>query len=226
MTTRDLTIHNTLLSLPLFQGMTKGELNEVIAKAKFDFEKHPKGKTIIEPEQTCRGFKFLISGEIASEKSDTEKKFIFRETHSAPYLIQPEVCFGLHQRYTRKFTAISKASLVTFNKNDVLERFLDFTVFRMNLLNILSQKAQYNARLLDKPHKSDTKESIKLFFLTNSLHPAGEKTLITRMEDFADHLLTTRSKVSKALNDLSDEGLIVLKRKEIIVPSLEKLLTI
>jgi CRP-like cAMP-binding protein len=51
----------------------------------------------------------------------------------------------------------------------------------------------------------------------------GTKRIQIKMERLAELLCETRLNVSKALNELKDEGYIELQRKEIIVPSLKKL---
>ena len=45
-----------------------------------------------------------------------------------------------------------------------------------------------------------------------------------KLERLADILCETRLNVSKALNELQDEGYIELRRKEIIIPSLKRLI--
>jgi hypothetical protein len=52
---------------------------------------------------------------------------------------------------------------------------------------------------------------------------SGEKYLQIKMNTLADLMGTTRLKISNELNDMAELGLIVLKRKEIYIPSLTKL---
>jgi predicted transcriptional regulator len=54
--------------------------------------------------------------------------------------------------------------------------------------------------------------------------PSGEKVLRTKMEELAMVLEESRLNVSKALNNLQDRGLVELKRKEIVIPALERLI--
>ena len=52
----------------------------------------------------------------------------------------------------------------------------------------------------------------------------GEKSVQIKMERLAGILCETRLNISKALNEMQDEGYIELHRKEIIVPSLKKMI--
>lgn len=61
------------------------------------------------------------------------------------------------------------------------------------------------------------------FILQHIQYPAGEKSLTVRMVDLADILNDTRINVSQSLNRMQNEGKLMLKRKEIIIPSIEKL---
>ena len=56
-----------------------------------------------------------------------------------------------------------------------------------------------------------------------SVKPEGEKILKIKMEDLANLIDETRINVSKVLNDLQEQGLVQLSRKEISIPALEKL---
>ena len=62
------------------------------------------------------------------------------------------------------------------------------------------------------------------FLYSRSSRPAGRKELIIDMVALAGELTATRLRVSQMLNDLNDRGLIELRRRHILIPSLETLL--
>ena len=62
------------------------------------------------------------------------------------------------------------------------------------------------------------------FLLTRSTRPAGRKELIVDMIALAGELVATRLRVSQMLNNLKDRELIELRRRHIVVPSLETLI--
>ena len=69
----------------------------------------------------------------------------------------------------------------------------------------------------------DTEEKILNFLVLRSMKPEGKKILKIKMEDLASLIDETRINVSKVLNDLQEQGLVQLSRKEISIPALEKL---
>ena len=70
----------------------------------------------------------------------------------------------------------------------------------------------------------NTEKRIVDFIHTHSVYPAGEKVLEISMDYLGRQINEPRMNVSAALNSLQQKGLILLKRKKIIVPALEKLI--
>ena len=48
-----------MLELPLFQGMSKTDMNKVLAHTRLGFENYSKGKTIVEEGAICDSLYFL-----------------------------------------------------------------------------------------------------------------------------------------------------------------------
>ena len=91
-------------------------------------------------------------------------------------------------------------------------------------MNILSNRCQYLANKLSNSQTISIQDKFVDFFRTRCLKPEGEKTLHITMEDLATLIGETRINVSKLLNDWQKIGLLQLKRKEIFIPDLEKLI--
>lgn len=61
------TMFDTLLQLPLFQGMSKSEMSEVIEKAKFHFQQFADKEVLFRQGEECAQLVFLLKGELSSE---------------------------------------------------------------------------------------------------------------------------------------------------------------
>ena len=57
-------LYDSLLSLPLFLGMTCYDFQNVAGKTRFDFQKLEAGETIVEEGTSCTRLYYLISGDI------------------------------------------------------------------------------------------------------------------------------------------------------------------
>ena len=89
-------------------------------------------------------------------------------------------------------------------------------------MNIISNRAQnLHSRLWEEP-ASGLREKMVRFILTHCEKIQGKKILKVKMDDLARQLDHTRLNTSRVLNQMQDEGLIELHRKEIVIPDLEK----
>ena len=64
-----------LMNLPLFRGVSRSRIAEVVGSAKFHFLKYPKGETVVRAGEECTHLAFVISGSVRSEISNSSKRF-------------------------------------------------------------------------------------------------------------------------------------------------------
>lgn len=217
-------MYDTLLQLPLFQGLGKSDFTSIIEKVKFHFHHIEAGKTIFTQGETCQQLVFLLDGKIISHTSNEDLNYQLWETHEGPAVIEPYSLFGMQPHFTATYKAHTKIKLLTIDKAFVLSDLNEYEIFRINFLNILSNRCQVINQKLRNSRTGNLKEKLAEFFMLRCTQTKGEKTLRITMEDLAVLINETRINVSKLLNELHDKGIILLRRKEITIPALENLL--
>lgn len=217
-------LYDKLLQFSLFQGLSQNELMQVVAHTKFNFIKKETGKKIVKEGDKCEHFIFVVNGTIKCETVSDDHSYTIVEEISAPFIIQPEQMFGLSQRYRSTFTAESKVNMITIDKKEVMKLGETFLVFRLNMLNMYTSQIHKLQRIAWQHQQTDLRKRIIRFITTHTIHPAGKKTIYILMENLGKELNDSRLDISRALNSLQDDGLVVLKRGRIEVPSLEQLI--
>ena len=217
-------MYDILLSLPLFQGMTTADFNSLLLKIRLDFVKYAPQETIINEGDRCQSLAFLLNGTILSSREGAGGRYMFSENIEAPQLIEPYSMFGRAGTYLRTYTARTECSLLMVSKQYIYTEFGKYNICRMNLLNILSGKVQQFDNYIWELDGMTLRERITRFISGLSDYRTGEKHLQIKMNDLAVLMDATRLNVSKELNAMESEGLISLRRKEILVPALEKLI--
>ena len=214
------TMFDTLLQLPLFQGLCHEDFTSILDKVKLHFIKHKAGETIIKSGNPCTQLCFLLKGEISIVTNAKENIYTVIEQIEAPYLIEPQSLFGMNTNYASSYVAHTEVHTVCISKAFVLSDLFRYDIFRLNYMNIVSNRAQnLYTRLWDRAPK-DIEDKIIRFILAHIERMTGEKLFKVKMDDLARILDDTRLNVSKALNGLQELNLLELHRKEIRIPDL------
>ena len=219
-----LKIFDQLLQFPLFQGMSRDDLEIIAGHIRFGFVKVAAGRQVVAAGDACQQLYFLINGSVKAETSREDYGYTVTEQFSAPYIHQQEAIFGYYQRYTHTYTTLSDTNFLTIEKEEVLRLLEDFLVFRLNLVNFFATQTQKQARLLWQRSPQDLRGRVVRFLTSHCLYPAGQKVFSILMEQLALELNDSRLNVSRVLNQLQHEELVELHRGKIIVPQLERLL--
>ena len=220
----DLRLYDQLLQFPLFQGLSRAELSQLAGNTKFGFMKLPARKPVVAEGQPSQQLYFLVGGSIEMSTASDDGGYRVVEQLSAPYLIQPESLFGLHQRYTCSVRTLAECHFITLSKDEVLRLLSDFLIIRLNYLGLLATQSH---RLAHRPWRRSPKsleERIVRFFIDHSSYPAGSKTFHLLMQRLADEVGDSRLDVSRVLNSMQARQLLQLRRGRIDIPSLERLL--
>ena len=218
-------MYDTLLSLPLFQGMSQTDFNSLLQKIRLDFIRYEDGDVIIEKGNRCGSLAFLINGTVESSRSGMDGNFTFSELIEAPFLIEPYSMFGRAGSYQRTYTAIGSCSFLMVDKQYIYTELGKYNICRMNLLNILSGRVQQLDSHIWSLDGMSLRERIIRFIKGLSDIQSGQKRLAIKMNDLAMLMDATRLNVSRELNALEKDGIISLRRKEMFIPALENLIS-
>lgn len=216
-----LPMYDTLLCLPLFQGMSQADFNSLLQKIRLDFIRYEEGDTIIQTNDRCNSMAFLINGTVESSREGLNGEFTFTEQIEAPCLIEPYSMFGRAASYRRTYKAATQCSFLMVEKQYIYTELGKYNICRMNLLNILSGRVQQLDNHIWSLDRITLRERIVRFVKGLSDVLTGPKHLYIKMNDLADLMDATRLNVSRELNALEQEGLVVLRRKEIFVPNID-----
>lgn len=217
------TMFDTLLQLPLFQGLAQEDFTCILGKVKLHFTKHKSGETIAAAGSCCDRLIFVLKGEAVCCTTSPDAAYSLTEYLPAPCLLEPQSMFGMNPVYVSDYTAKAGTHTVSISKKFVLEELFRYEIFRLNYINIVSNRAQVLNTRLWTPATDNQETRIISFILNHCKQPAGKKLFKIKMEKLAEALNDTRLSVSKALNSLQDKGIVELHRGEIIIPDASQL---
>lgn len=217
------TMYDNLLQLPLFQGLSKNDMTTIIEKVKLHFLTYKKGETILQQGDPCDQLCFLLNGVVMVQTKDAHHDFSLSEILKEPYIIEPQSVFGMHTQYTATYLAHTPVNVMTIDKSFIFSELCKHEIFRINYLNILSNRTQVMYQKLWNTHIGTIDEKFVNFIGLRCQFPDGEKRLTVTMEDLANLINETRINLSRLLNDLQAKELVQLKRKEIFIPRFELL---
>lgn len=188
------------------------------------FTKHKPGELLLQKGSSCHELVFILKGEVASSTLSADASYSFTEYFPAPYLIEPYSMFGMNTSYASTHRANTEVHTVSISKAFVMKELFSYEIFRLNYMNMVSNRAQMLHNRLWKVAGNDLEARISHFILSHVERPSGKKVLKIKMEDLAQIVNETRAGISKALNNMQDRGLIELHRGEIVIPDAENLI--
>lgn len=216
-------MYDTLLQLPLFQGLAHEDFTSILEKVKLHFTRHKAGSTLVKKGSICNQLIFILSGEVAASSSSINQSYTIIEFMQGPHLIEPYSLFGMNTSYAKKYTVQSETHTVSISKDLVLNELFKYEIFRLNYMNIISNRAQNLHTRLWTETAEDLESRIKQFILLHTELPTGKKIIKIKMEELANAINESRLSVSKALNNMQGKGILELRRGEIEIPELKSI---
>ncbi len=218
-----LRLYDQLLLFPLFLGMSRADMLQLVGTTRFDFRKFEAKDSVVKEGDNCTHLYFFIKGRLSVTSFSDDHRYHVEEMLSGPWMIEPENLYGLSTRYTKTVTALSTSHFILLSKSEV-QRLLDtFLTFRLNYLNYLSTAVQQRSHRFWRRTPKNLESRIGQFFIDHCVYPAGPKVFYILMNHLADILNDSRLDVSRALNQMQQNGLLELYRGRIQIPSLERL---
>lgn len=217
-------MYENLLRLPYFQGMSKDDITAILDKVTFEFLNYADGEVVFRRGDKCSKFVILTRGSLQSHSVSSDETYSISETFDAPQAIEPHSLFGYDTVYHCDYTAKGNCSILVIDKQYLFSEFAKHNIFTINLLNLVSRKAQKQRDAIWNYTPTSIEGRIVKFIAMRCDSHKGAKHIRIKMERLATLLCETRLNISKSLNEMQDAGDIELHRGGITIPAIEKLI--
>lgn len=210
-------MYETLMSMPLFAGVSRHRMSEIIGKYKFHFLKFNPGETIATEGEMCTHLKSVIAGNVRVTVKNKDQHFQVAQTLSAPDLIAPEFFFGKTTTYPATVEAIGHAGILQLDKTDFLNIINSDPIFLFNYLNILSVNAQRSIEGVLALTSGTLEKRIAYWIVALTQTNGKDIVLQCRQRDMYTVFGVPRQPLISALDHMTQAGIITYTPREITV---------
>lgn len=201
-------IFSTLIELPLFRGVTREKMFEVVGKAKSHFLKYKQGTEFISPGEPCNHLKFLLHGMVRITFSNRDGSFSVSQTLANPDVIAPEYLFGMATDFPCNVVALTPTSVLQISKPDYLSILNTDSVFMLNYLNLLAMNSQKNVDGIMSLSDGRIEKRVAFWIIALSKPSSRDIVLEAGKRDFSAIFGVEHARIVEALDKMKQRGLI------------------
>lgn len=216
-------MYEVLMQLPLFQGVSRVSISEIIEKTKFHFLKYKTGETVVSKGEECTHLKFLISGSVRSEMVNKSGKIRVAEVLHAPNVLAPNHLFGRTTYYPADTCAAEDTGIMQIDKQTFVNILQTEPIVLINLLNIISRRSQKSIETFLSLSSGSVKEKLAFWVLCFTQRRSSDIRVICKQKDLYSFFGVQRSVFVSALDELKAEGIIDYSTREILILDRDRL---
>lgn len=219
-------MYEIIMDLPLFQGVSREKISDLVEKTRFHFLKYNDKDQIVTVGDACKHVRFIISGDVRVEIPSTNKKVMISEVLSAPNVIGADYLFGRDTIYPFNAYAHGKCGILQIEKADYINILQSDKVFLFNMLNTLSRNSQNVIQGILSLSTGTLTERIALFVIALTQRGGKDIRIIYKQKDFCMLLGVQRSAFIATMTKLHEDGVINFSGSEIEIKSRERMFEI
>lgn len=219
-------MYEILMELPLFKGVSRYKLSEVVGTTKFHFLKYLADETVVNAGDPCTHIVFIISGKLRVTIANSNNRFKVSQTLEAPNVLSPEFLFGRAPFYPCSAVALEPTSILQISKADYTKILNTDEIFLFNFLNVLSRNAQKAVDGILAITTGSLEERIA-FWIISLTQPGGTDIALTcKQRDLYSLFGVQRTSFIATLDSLKERDIIEYDANEIRIKSRQALLDI
>lgn len=201
-------MHDILLDLPLFKGVSMETLSQMVTTTRLHFLKYEPGEIIARAGEPCTHIKFIINGSVRSSISNNDSKFTVSQTLKAPDIISADYLFGRSTTYPCTVKAIDTVGILQIDKKEYLRILNSDSIFMLNFLNLLSMNAQKGVDGILALTSGSLDERLAYWILALTQKSGSDITLTCKTRDLYLLFGVQRSSFIATLDSMKERGFI------------------
>ena len=218
-------MYDTLLQLPLFQGVSHEIISELVGKTKLHFTKYANDAVILEAGDNQNVLSFVVSGSVTKSYKFPGLEVTINETISAPAVIDAEYLFGIDLRYPFTIYSAGSCGILTIAKDEYMRILQSNEVFIFNILNHLSRDVQNSIYGLMTPGQCSVAGRLSYIIGILTRKSSNDITICYKQRDLCRLLGVRRPSLIETLNGLKNAGIIEFDSSRISIIDRDKLVS-
>jgi CRP-like cAMP-binding protein len=219
-------VAKTLAKVPIFSGLTEGELNFLAQRAVP--RNYSTGQSVFGEGEACSGLYVVESGHVRIFKSSANgREQVLSIDGPGSSIAEVPVFDG--GNYPASVTAIDEATLLFVSKQDFQALCLAHPQVALKVLRVVGSRLRRLVGIIEELSFTTVRHRLASFLLRLA-HKDGKRssagveiTLPASNQELASHIGTVRELVSRNLSRLQAEGILQIDGRTVTIPNLKAL---
>lgn len=216
-------IYETLMSLPLLNGVSAERMRQIVSSIPLHFLKYPAGDTLFGAGAPSTHLFFIINGSVRVTVSNSSGRFKVSQTLTGPDVIAPEYLFGRHTTFPCSAVAIESTGVLQIAKGDFISLLRSDDVILFNYLNYLAAGSQSRIDGILSLTDGQLEERIAYWIAALTQRSGSDIVLECRQRDLCSFFGVQRSAFNATLESMAARGIITFTSHAIHPVSRESL---
>jgi len=213
-----------LTECTLFKNMTSLDKEACLEQFQYQLKTYSKGEVVVYAQDAVVQLLVLLTGIVKNEMSDFNGKLITIAEMSGPKILAPGFLFGNQSHYPVSIFAKSDCKIMAIHKDLFQDTLLRNKQLQINFIDIISNQTQFLTRKINFLKMKTIKAKLAHFFLSMYSRQKKETLVLNQTQtQLADLFGVARPSLSRAIGELSQESIIRMEGKKIVLLNIEAL---
>lgn len=204
---------------PLFKDLTESEIIELMHSVRYRIVRCLKGDILFFAGDTCQYADIIISGEMVAYITAPSGNIIRMYSHQSGKLLAPAFLFAQDNHYPVTIEATANSTVLRITADDFGKIINSNQRLMMNYIQLLSNIIAQLTRKVRMLSMS-VREKVSHYLMEQSrLQQSRQIVLPLSRQELADHFGIQKYSVQRCLNELRQEGVILVEGRNIQIVS-------
>ncbi len=207
----------------VFMGMSAEQIRELFRDKPFRLKEYQRDDYIAYAHDVCNDMLIVVKGSVRGEMSDFSGRRLKIEDIPAPRPLAAAFIFGKDNRFPVDIIANESCVIMIIPRDVLIFLLQQSQVVLKNYLNAISSRTQFLSNKIRFLSFKTIKEKIANYILNNIKPDSNQFQLKQSQTELADFFGVARPSLARALAEMSDEGIIKVDRRDIVITDKKKL---
>jgi len=204
---------------PLFKDLAESEIIELMHSVRYRIVRCLKGDILFFAGDTCQYADIIISGEMVAYITAPSGNIIRMHSHQSGKLLAPAFLFAQDNHYPVTIEATANSTVLRITADDFGKIINSNQRLMMNYIQLLSNIIAQLTRKVRMLSMS-VREKVSHYLMEQSrLQQSRQIVLPLSRQELADHFGIQKYSVQRCLNELRQEGVILVEGRNIQIVS-------